>query len=471
MRGPGLETRPLNEERREIMSSVRVRRGRALGAAGVVLILAGSAGALPIKGRLYINQVSARPGGTVDPHLDEDLQFMDAVYSQIGIRAVRAGAPAIVGRANYDDRATAVPPRQITGAAGLLTQSRGGANNSYIYYVQAFNSSDGGSPPGQAWSDEDVRGGITNAAGVVVPPRGVGSNRRPDTTPHELGHLLTDRWRWRAFEGGGVHSTNPVDIMTPSDTRNIAANAGEVWPRGNKDQIRHNIGAIGNAGTVRQPLINAIYDNSGGGGPNPPLTLNTNLVSETQRDGFQYSMNQNNSTIVQNANWGEASNITLPVFAGGTHTYTLEETARRGQNSTESYSFFITSTGGFSLGGDLGNGFSFSAFGINTLDGEFTNFVANSVEIRAWNDILFAGPHTDANGGAGVLIDPSNYTAFGNISAGALNFDLNFPTANASVLAGYRDVQITLNVGWIPAPGAAGLLALAGLLAGRRRRR
>ena len=139
--------------------------------------------------------------------------------------------------------------------------------------------------------------------------------------------------------------------------------------------------------------------------------------------------------------------------------------------SKESLAFFVTSPSALTTAADLAQGWSFGAIGIESLDGMYTPFYGVSASIRGWSDIL--GNNSSAsNGGVGDVIDPTKYSVSGVVnSSGQLSFSVFFFSADAVVLNGYRDLQIVTTVAWVPAPGAAGLLAMSGLLAARRKRR
>ena len=277
--------------------------------------------------------------------------------------------------------------------------------------------------------------------------------------------MLSNRYQWRASERtNAYHSNNVDDLMTPNTQTPAAA---DIWPAGNKAQIRHNIGQFSNDANKRIPFITALYNDGASGSAQP-------MFSGINRDAMQINMGQNLSTSVDNALWGNTLSITKPVAAGGgggTRTYSVDQTARRERDSKESLSFFITSPSALTVAGDLSQGWSFGAIGIDSLDGMYVQDSAISVSIRGWSDILGPGG-TASNGGAGVLVDPTKYSVSGSINAfGSLTFDVFFFSADAVVLAGYRDLQITATVNWIPAPGTGALLAMAGVVVGRRRRR
>ena len=450
--------------------------------------------ALPISGTINVRQISANAAGVADPNLAQDIQFANAVYNQIGISVVQSSTATIKSQDVYDDRTTATPASQVTGAGGLLTQSRGAANEMDVYYVNQYISSSGSSPPGQAWSDEDARGGSAAATGLIMPPvAGQTVVRFNDTVAHETYHELVDRWRFRTFDSVGgdtpaaVHSQNPNWIMTASNTpRNIPNNVNQVWPAGNSDQIPATvIGSLGTSGAtnsaVRQPLITAMYSNSGGG-PAPRAdggAVNTNLVSNIQRSNTQLFLNQNNSTMVTPSfGWGQTQQLTLPEALGqGNRTYSIDETAQRAKNSQETLSYFITSPSVLSAGGSLLQGWGFGSTGVQSLDNTYTGVAAGSVTVTLWSDILYDGqtpgsPITPANGGAGVVLDPSQYSFTSTTNAfGSVSFQLNVPSANSFDLAGYRDIQISFNVNTVPPPAGLVLMALPGLTLVSRRRR
>lgn len=463
------------------MHTPSLLRGRTFVAAGIVLAVCGSAMALPINGRVPVKTYTVGPAGTAAPDatIAQDFQFANAIWNQVGIQFDNTGDTFI--EANTPAGAGQWTDYQVN---NILSTAARQQTQGFAYFIVPTNTyANGTTTLAETWSQEDVGNTINDpnsAATTTVKVRSIATRATrggTDTVPHEFGHMLSNQYRWRRSERptntNAFHSNTNNDLMFPN-VQNPALNV--LFPTGTKAQVGHNIGQQGATGSTRVPLITDCYNNGNAGGS----STGNAMFSAVNRDAFQYSMNQNNSTITTNANWGETTSVALPTFpsGSGTHTYTVDETARRGPGLTETFSFFITSTNGWSLGGDLiGNGFYFNAFGINTLDGAYTGIVPNSVQIRIWTDILFAGTDaagtgiTAAQGGAGEIVDPSKYTAFGNLSGGALSMEVNFAAADASLLAGYRDMQITFAANWLPAPGASALLGMAGLLAARRRRR
>jgi hypothetical protein len=464
------------------------RVGRNVCAQVLALIAGGcvctAALGIPITGTLNVRQISANNGGNADADLNQDIQFMNACYRQVGIGVVQSSTATINGVNTYDDSLAGNP---VTGAGGLFTLQRGNANEFHVYYVRNYIASSGGSPPGQAWSDEDQRsGGVSNISAIMPPTNNAGPQpgafRYADTVSHEAYHVLVDRFRLRRFDDvgtSGIHSNVAAWISTASNTRNIATNTNQIAPDGNRDQIPFAIGRIGTT-AVRQPMITAMYNNSGGG-PAPRAdagAVNTNLISNIQRADTQLWINQNNSTRQVGGGtfgWGTTQEVVHDeAFGQGTRTYRVDQLARVLQGGNEQIGFFITSGSGLSAGGSLGNGWGFSG-NFSSVTAPYTGYIPNSIEVRMWSDILYDGSIpgfgiTDGQGGAGILLDPTHYSwsvvtnAFGQVS-----FQLSVPTVNGFDLAGYRDFLVTFNMA-VPTPGVASVLGLAGLVASRRRR-
>ena len=430
--------------------------------------------ALPINGRVRVFTYTVNPAGNAmapaDPAIAADFQFANAIWNQIGISYLNDGNQTIA----VNTPAGAAGWNRVSFNNTLNTAARARTSGFAYYIVDNYKGNTG--VLGTTWSQDDVGqtvsdgdggGGPAGPSNAITTRTIVARQTRgaSDVMAHEFGHMLSNRYTWRTAEASGLaHSNLGNNLMLPNPTN---PGIGAVWPAGTSSQIAHTIGRRGfNSGDgARVPFITASYNDGAGGG-----TAGNTMFDTINRDSIQITMNQNNSTTVDSVDWGNTLSITKPTV-GGTRTYSVDETARREQMSKESLSFFITSPTALTTAGDLAQGWSFGAIGIESLDGMYTPFYGVSASIRGWSDIL--GNNSSAsNGGVGDVIDPTKYSVSGVInSSGQLSFSVFFFSADAVVLNGYRDLQIVTTVAWVPAPGAAGLLAMSGLLAARRKRR
>lgn len=434
-----------------------------------------SALGLPINGRVRVATYTVDPNGNVnapaDPAIASDFLFANAIWNQVGISFLNDGNTTIA----VNTPAVAAGWNRVSFNNTLNTAARARPTGFAYYVVDNYKANTG--TLGTTWSQDDVGQTVSdsNGGGGPAGPSNPISTRTivarqvrggSDVLAHEFGHMLSNRYEWRTFEqSGAAHSNVANNLMLPNP-QNPAI--GGVWPAGTSSQITHTVGKRGfNSGDgARMPFITASYNDGAGGG-----TAGSAMFDAVNRDSIQINMGQNNSTSVDSVDWGNTLNITKPTAGGGTRTYSVDQTARREQNSRESLAFFVTSPSVLTTAADLLAGWSFGAIGIDSLDGQYQPFSSVSVSIRAWSDILGPGA-SNSNGGAGDVIDPTAYAAYGSINAfGQLTFNVFFYPASAVVLNGYRDLQFVTSVAWVPAPGAAGVLALWGVMASRRRRR
>lgn len=433
--------------------------------------------ALPINGRVRVFTYTVDPNGNAmapaDPAIAADFQFANAIWNQIGISYLNDGNQTIA----VNTPAVAAGWNRVSFNNTLNTAARARPNGFAYYIVDNYKANTGvlattwsQDDVGQTVSDGDGGGGPAGPSNAITTRTIVARQTRggSDVMAHEFGHMLSNTYEWRTSEKNGVngeaHSNLANNLMLP----NVANPAiGAVWPAGASSQITHSIGKRGfNSGNgARVPFITASYNDGAGGG----VAGNT-MFDTINRDGIQISMGQNSSTSVDSVDWGNTLSITKPTV-GGTRTYSVDQTARREQMSKESLAFFVTSPSALTTAADLAQGWSFGAIGVESLDGMYAPFSSISVSMRGWSDIL--GNNSSAsNGGVGDVIDPTKYSVSGSINAfGQLTFNVFFFSADAVVLNGYRDLQIVTTVNWVPAPTSAGLLAISGLLAARRRRR
>lgn len=141
----------------------------------------------------------------------------------------------------------------------------------------------------------------------------------------------------------------------------------------------------------------------------------------------------------------------LPGFASGSVAVNIDVTSKVGNTANGAGGFAITDANGDVLSGTIAGTWSTPGFGIYYFDGLLTNVVFNNTASS------FDGP----SGGS--------FATFPGVYEGAL---VQLFTAGSSGFfsSDWRDVSVLVNGNIVPAPGAAAMAGLAGLVGLRRRR-
>ncbi|REJ68720.1 MAG: PEP-CTERM sorting domain-containing protein [Planctomycetota bacterium] len=399
-----------------------------------------TADALPINGQINVRTTTVGPAGPLapDPGIANDFAFANKIYNQIGLTVNKSGADRTLVLADPGGNGS----WSSAEVANTLLGNNDNTNNRInTYYVPSFG---GAGNFGQAWSQEDVTNGNSVAIGAVMDA----PTRRNDTFAHEIGHILLDRWRWRAqegFGGGGIHSGTANDLMASGNVpRNIPANLNAVWPTGTADQIGKNVGPTSASATDTIPQISAMYYQNA-------------FVAAT-------SLNADNITVNVEAasasfNWGVQQTI------GGLR---VNQVARRTGNHTEEFMFHFRNTAGFGAGSGGANGMLDLAMNdISSLDTAYEGFVTGSMMIQVGDDIL----NNPVN--LTTLTPITDYTfgfTFNNVTD---TLDFGQVHINDALLTGNRDIFVMFSMQTVPEPStwAMAALGLVGLVLYNRRRK
>lgn len=141
-----------------------------------------------------------------------------------------------------------------------------------------------------------------------------------------------------------------------------------------------------------------------------------------------------------------------PGFATGSIAVNIDVTNKVGNTADGAGSFSIVDADGTGvLTGDISGTWSTPGFGIYYFDGLLTN-------------VQFANPATSFDGPSG-----GSFATFGGVYEGAL-VQLFTAGSGGFFSSDWRDVSVLVNGNIVPAPGAAALAGLAGLVGLRRRR-
>ena len=415
------------------------------------------ANALPIEGTVSIKPFTVSPLGNVnEPNIALDIQYADKIYSQVGIDVsalasgtVAAQPPGGAGT-TWNNTGNA-----ITGGAGLFGNNVANAVN--LYYLPSFGSF------GQAWGDEDIGGGVsddgfvvTQSTAVAGTPAGNAGPRRNDTVAHELGHVLTNNWRWRTAEeytfanpspppatlSQGFHSgnyaaaTSPYvnntgnnNMMAAGAVRNVPTMLSQVAPEGTRDQIHFNIGRNdGNAPNANQVTfqISSMYNNN-------------SQIANVVRDNITATVGATTSAAF---GWG------LPQTISGV---LVNEAARIGTPfvnnlGTESIMFHYRSPGVFVQGGGLVLGFA----DIDSLEYIYTG--VNSLSVMMVDDIL-TNPGVFTS-----LTEGTHYTSAVVFTGTELT---TASVAFTNLPAGQKDILVMLSMKLqVPEPGSLVLISI-----------
>ena len=438
-----------------------------------------TARALPISGSVNVVTwtVNAGAAGGADPNIGQDFQYMNQIYSQVGItfndqqNKVLNNTPSPGAIWTVND---------LEGTGNLMDNNNVGggvANPVNLYYLPSFDSF------GEAWSARrigDTQSGqtITHQGAVVTfmnavagTPAGNAGPRRVDTVAHELGHILLNNWAFRSAEGnpagtsGGGHAgpyvqaTSPYipnntgvqDLMAAGGApRTIPGALNQVAPVGNLDQINLNIGINNRGGSGYRPNVNAVLP--------------------------QISAMYNDSQTVQNINrdmiTATVGNTTSAAFGWGlTQTISgvsVNEAARTSSfvtgTRTDDILLEYRSSGVFVQGGGLKLGIG----DLSSLSGyDYTAFTANSLKVITVDNIL-------TNAATFTTLTPdTDYTSTVNFNSATHTLDgLNVTFENLP--SGLQDILIEFQLQSVPEPSTLAL-ALAGVaflgMVNRRKRR
>jgi hypothetical protein len=438
-----------------------------------------TARALPISGAVNIVTWTVNSGaaGVVDPNIGQDFQYLNQIYSQIGIsfndqnNNVINNTPAPGGLWTVSN---------VQGTGNLMDKNNAGggvANPVNLYYLPNFDSF------GEAWAARtigDTQGGqritdqgavVTSMNSVAGTPAGNAGPRRVDTTAHELGHILLNNWAYRTAEANpagtsGVGHSGPYAQATspyiPNNTgvqnlmaaggapRTIPGSLNQAAPVGNLDQINLNVGVNNRTGSGYRPNQNAVL-------PQISAMYNNNqTVQNINRDMITATVGNNTSAAF---GWGLSQTISGVTVNEAARTSSFNMGIR-----TDDMLLEYRGSGVFVQGGGL----ELAMSGINSVSGyDYTSFLANSVKVMTVDNIL-------NNPGVFTTLTPNtDYTSTFQFDATTHTLD-NFDVMFNNLPAGQQDILIEFQLQAVPEPTAA-VLALAGStflwLANRRKQR
>lgn len=431
-----------------------------------LLLLAGSAAALPIAGSVTVKPYIVDPTGmAADPSINFDFAYANLIWNQVGIRFDNVGVDHITqanpagGWNRYSVNTT---------LNTLANQPPGG-----FAYFSVPSYLPGSGVLASTWSQEDVNStnlvNPNNMMQSVQPPvAGIVTNLArggTDTIPHEFGHMLSNRYRWRRAESASATNTVHTGLANQLMLPNVQnPNPSQIWPNANPGlaNIGHNIGSLaGGVAGQRVPFITACYNDSGNG-----TTAGTNLVSAT-RDQISVGIGNFNNpgsvvfangTAAANFGWGRSQTINY-----GGNTWRVDETARRAPNLTESLSFFFSSSTALTVN----DGLRLDMREINSLDGMYTGIQTLQATVVVWQDIL----STTAPANVGTVL---TLTTDYDVGSGFNNVEHKLTSLIVDIhpgkLTNIRDIQVTFTMEFIPAPGSFIVLAGVALVNVRRRR-
>ena len=141
----------------------------------------------------------------------------------------------------------------------------------------------------------------------------------------------------------------------------------------------------------------------------------------------------------------------LPGFASGSVTLNIDVTNKVGNTADGAGSFSIVDADGDVLSGDISGTWNTPGFGVYFFDGLLSN-------------VQFSNSASTFDGPSGGSFD----TFAGNFEGALVQL---FTAGNSGFFSSdWRDVAVLVNGNIVPAPGAAALAGLAGLVGLRRRR-
>lgn len=430
---------------------------RKLGFAGLILAWGGTwALALPITGQVTVDPYIVYSTDTdyngglnaAQNNIASDAAYANAIWGQIGISFNFLPSTFI----EVEQPLGGWTASSFNSDLNIAGNTDGNYANGVVssFYVPSYPAN------GQTWSQEDV--GVNDDAtrpGIVMN----GNTRQNDTFAHEMGHLLSNQYRWRRAEsstgGLGVHSGTATDLMQPNSSTPASLNALFPSDPNGVCQIRNNIGAAGQSSTltnIRTPFITSSYFNSGVGG----TTAGANMVKITARSTTSVGVGPDPGNISQSNNvpWGSNTVLTL---AAPANTWSIDETARKIATNEEEFSFFYSSNGNTPL--KYADGLSLSWGQIKDVQGPGYSGVAvggvgtASVTVTEWDDILSP---TATNAGAGLTL---SYTQYYYHMMSGFSGELDI-TAGEGNVTNMRDFQVTFDLMLVPEPSAFWLATL-----------
>ncbi len=407
--------------------------------------------ALPIEGFINVQPISVGPAADPvpgDPGIVDDLSFATRVFGQIGISVSSLRDDVLIMADDDDDGVWS----RTEFLATLNNLGRGKPGNPvYLYYVPDYAEPGADGTFAETVSEEDVDGVTVMNPGIVLQ-----ASRRPDTLAHELGHMLTDEWRWKTPESsGGVHSNQANDLMALGSIRNIPTVLEDVYPMGTADEIRHTVGSLSGDPTAIIPQATAMY-------------FQSSFVTTTFRDQIGVGIG-----IVDHIGGGPT--VSAPAIDWGAETiisdvphgtvWQVSEAARNVGTNVEQYALWFHSD----VPRDTSTIVQFAITDIDSLGYNFINILDDTVMVQLYSDIL-----TDA--GKLTLTAGVDYVWSSVIDG--IDGDLDqfgVTIINSAVFAGVHDFYLSFNAAMslVPEPSTlvlAGIATIALLVFGSRRR-